>query len=228
MPGRRSRCGGPELFGRRHPIARFLLKRFALALVTLFILSVIVFAAAQVLPGDVGRNVLGPFASPADVDSFNKAAGLDRPLVVQYWHWFTSFLHGDLGESLQYKLPVADLLGPALVNSLKLAAVAFVLVVPLSIFGGTLSGLRRGRFADRAITITGLSLTAIPEFVTAIVLILIFGVTLRWLPVSATYTFPWDRTSGDACIGWPTTAASMPGRRNLPGCSWRVASLILT
>jgi peptide/nickel transport system permease protein len=81
---------------------------------------------------------------------------------------------------------VSDLLGPAFVNSLKLAAVAFVLVVPLSILGGTISGLRRGRLTDRAITVTGLSLTAIPEFVTAIVLILIFGLWLKWLPVSAT------------------------------------------
>jgi peptide/nickel transport system permease protein len=155
-------------------------------LVTLWILSVIVFAAAQVLPGDVGRNVLGNLASQRDVDAFNKAAGLDRPLVVQYWDWFTSFLHGDFGTSLQYNVPVSDLLGPSLINSLKLAAVAFVLVVPLSILGGTVSGLRRARATDRVITITGLSLTAIPEFVTAIVLILIFGITLKWLPVSAT------------------------------------------
>jgi peptide/nickel transport system permease protein len=145
-----------------------------------------VFAAAQVLPGDIGRNVLGPFASQQDVDNYNKALGLDRPLVVQYWDWFSHFIRGDLGMSLQYKVPVSDLIWPAFQNSLKLAAVAFVLVVPLSIFGGTLSGLRRGRLTDRAITITGLSLTAIPEFVTAIVLILIFGLWLQWLPVSAT------------------------------------------
>jgi len=145
-----------------------------------------VFAAAQVLPGDIGRNVLGPFASQQDVDNYNKALGLDRPLYQQYWDWFSNFLHGDLGTSLQYKVPVSDLLGPAFVNSLKLAAVAFVLVVPLSILGGTISGLRRGRMSDRLITVTGLSLTAIPEFVTAIVLILIFGLWLQWLPVSAT------------------------------------------
>ena len=138
------------------------------------------------LPGDIGRNVLGPFASPADVAAYNKALGLDRPLVVQYWDWFSHFIRGDLGVSLQYKVPVSDLLGPAFTNSLKLAAVAFVLVVPLSIVGGTISGLRRGRMTDRVITVTGLSLTAIPEFVTAIVLILIFGIWLKWLPVSAT------------------------------------------
>ena len=138
------------------------------------------------LPGDIGRNVLGPFASQQDVDNYNKALGLDRPLYEQYWDWFSNFLHGDLGMSLQYKVPVADLLGPAFVNSIKLAAVAFILVVPLSILGGTISGLRRGSFTDRTITVTGLSFTAIPEFVTAIVLILIFGLWLQWLPVTAT------------------------------------------
>ena len=82
------------------------------------------FAAAQVLPGDIGRNVLGPFASQQDVDNYNKALGLDRPLVVQYWDWFSHFLRGDLGTSLQYKVPVSDLIWPAFRNSLKLAAVA--------------------------------------------------------------------------------------------------------
>lgn len=157
-----------------------------LALITLFLLSLIVFAAAQVLPGDIGRNILGPFASPEDVARLNEELGVDRPVWVQYADWMGNFLRGDLGMSLQYKVPVSDLLGPALVNSLKLAAVAFVLVVPLSILGGTISGLRRGRLTDRVITITGLSLTAIPEFVTAIVLIVIFGIVLGWLPVSAT------------------------------------------
>jgi peptide/nickel transport system permease protein len=146
----------------------------------------VVFAAAQLLPGDIGRNVLGPFASQGQVDQLNEELGVNRPLLVQYWDWISHFVRGDLGDSLQYKVSVSDLLGPALVNSLKLAAVAFVLVVPLSILGGTISGLKRGRVVDRVISIAGLSLTAIPEFVTAIVLILIFGITLKWLPVSAT------------------------------------------
>ena len=141
---------------------------------------------AQLLPGDVGRNVLGPFASQEQVDRLNDALGVNRPLVVQYWDWISHFLRGDLGTSLQYQIPVSDLLGPALANSLKLAAVAFVLVVPLSILGGTIAGLKRGGITDRVITVGGLSLTAVPEFVTAIVLILIFGVTLGWLPVTAT------------------------------------------
>jgi peptide/nickel transport system permease protein len=167
-------------------MARFLLKRLALSLVTLLVLSMIVFAAAQLLPGDIGRNVLGNLASEADVERFNKMVGVDRPIWEQYWDWISDFARGDLGTSLQYQVPVADLLRPSLVNSLQLAALAFVLVVPLSLLGGTISALRRNRLTDRAITGTGATLTSIPEFVTAIVLIVIFGVVLGWLPVTAT------------------------------------------
>jgi peptide/nickel transport system permease protein len=166
---------------------RFLLQRLGLSLITLFMLSVIVFATAQLLPGDVGRNILGPFADQRSVDLLNQQLGLDRPVTTQYAEWIGDFFRGDMGQSLQYQgSSVASLLGPSLVNSLKLAAVAFVLVVPLSIVGGVFAALKQGRFADRSITITGLSLTAVPEFVTAIVLIVVFGVALDWLPVTAT------------------------------------------
>jgi peptide/nickel transport system permease protein len=152
---------------------------------------VIVFAAAQLLPGNVGRNVLGRSATDQQVAQYNKDHGLDKPLVVQYWNWISHFVRGDLGNSLEYSVPqhnvsVWSLLGPSLRNSLELAALAFVILVPLSIFGGTVAALRRGRLTDRAITITGLSLTSIPEFVTAIVLIVLFGLVLKWLPVTAT------------------------------------------
>jgi peptide/nickel transport system permease protein len=167
-------------------MTRFLAKRLGLSVVTLFFLSVIVFAAAQLLPGDVGRNVLGGFADQHSVDVLNHKLGVDRPILAQYASWVGRFFRGDMGDSLQYQVPVWDLLGPSLLNSLKLAAEAFVLVVPLSIVGGVAAALRRGRVTDRSITITGLSLTAVPEFVSAIVLIIVFGVALDWLPVTAT------------------------------------------
>jgi len=154
------------------------------------VLSVLVFAASQLLPGDIGRNVLGPFASISDVKLLDHQLGVDQPIYVQYLQWISKLLRGDLGKSLEYQVPVASLLGPSLVNSLKLAAVAFALVVPLSIVGGVYAALRRGRLPDRVITLTGLSLTAVPEFISAIVLILIFGVWLKWLPVTA--AFPVD------------------------------------
>ena len=166
-------------------MARFLLKRIAYALITLVLLSMIVFAAAQVLPGDVGRNILGGFADQRSVDLLNHQLGVDRPVYVQYGRWVGHLVHGDLGQSLEYKVSVSSLLGPSLLNSLKLAALAFVLVVPLSILGGILAALRQARLTDRVITVGGLSLTAVPEFVTAIVLIVIFGVAFKVLPTTA-------------------------------------------
>jgi peptide/nickel transport system permease protein len=166
-------------------MGRYLLKRLTLALVTLVLVSVIVFAAAQLLPGNIGRNILGPFASPGSVAELNHKLGVDRPVYVQYASWIDRLLHGNLGVSLEYQVPVWSLLSTSLVNSLKLAAVAFVLVVPLSILGGVVAALRRGRIADRLIVLTSLSLTAIPEFVSAIVLILVFGLALKLLPVTA-------------------------------------------
>jgi peptide/nickel transport system permease protein len=168
-------------------MTRFLARRLGLSLITLFLLSVIVFATAQLLPGDIGRNILGGFADQRSVDALNHELGVDRPILTQYFDWVSHFFRGDMGTSLQYQgVPVWDLLGPSLVNSLKLAAVAFVLVVPFSIVGGVVAALKQGRLADRAITISGLSLTAVPEFVTAIVLIIVFGLALDWLPVTAT------------------------------------------
>lgn len=169
------------------PLIRFLLRRLGLSLVTLFVLSVTVFALAQVLPGDVGRAVLGPFSDQQSVDILNHQLGVDRPIVVQYLDWSWSFLHGDMGDSLQYQVPVWDLLEESLINSLKLVAVAFVLVVPVGILGGVVAALRHGRAADRAITVGGLSLTAVPEFVSAIALIVVFGLLLGWLPVTAAF-----------------------------------------
>jgi peptide/nickel transport system permease protein len=168
-------------------VIRFLVRRLGLSLITLFLLSVIVFAVAQLLPGDVARNILGPFADQRSVDLLDHQLGVDRPVATQYLDWISHFFRGDMGESLQYRgSSVASLLGPSLVNSLKLAALAFVLVVPLSIVGGVVAALKQGRFVDRSITIVGLSLTAVPEFVTAIVLIIVFGLALGWLPVTAT------------------------------------------
>jgi peptide/nickel transport system permease protein len=146
----------------------------------------IVFFGAQVLPGDVGRRILGPFADAQAVEALNEELGTDRPAVVQYWDWISSFVTGDLGESLSYRLPVSGLVSDALVNSAKLALVAFVLVVPLAVAGGVLAALAEGRPRDRIISIGGLSLTVVPEFVSSIVLILIFGLWLGILPVTAT------------------------------------------
>jgi len=167
-------------------VTQYVLKRLGLALLTLVLLSLIIFFAGSVLPGNPGRAILGPFASQHAVDALNQTLGVNRPLIAQYWSWVTGILHGDLGTSYQYRLPVSTFLFPALGRSLKLAALAFVILVPLSILGGVLAALYRGRFVDRSISVTGLSLTSIPEFVSGIVLIVIFAIGLKWFPVTAT------------------------------------------
>jgi peptide/nickel transport system permease protein len=166
-------------------MATFLLKRLGLMVLTLFILSLIVFLAGQVLPGDPGRAILGNLASQSAVQSLDHTLGVDRPLITQYLSWIGGLLHGNLGESYTYQSPVAPFIGAALINSLKLAALAFVIVVPLSILGGVIAALYNGRSVDRIISVTGASLSTVPEFVSGIVLIVVFGVGLKWLPVTA-------------------------------------------
>jgi len=167
-------------------MTRFVLRRIGLALITLFLLSILVFIGTQLLPGDVGRRVLGPFATPEAVDALNERLGTDRALVVQYGDWIGSAVQGDLGDSISASRPVTELLGRALQNSAKLAVVSFLIVVPLGVLGGILAALRRGKLTDRLITVGGLSATVIPEFVSGIVLIIIFAVWLDWFPSTAT------------------------------------------
>jgi peptide/nickel transport system permease protein len=168
-------------------VARFIGTRLVLALITLWLLSVIVFAGGQLLPGDVGRAILGPLADARAVAALNHQLGVDRPWLTQYTGWISHFVRGDMGESYAYRAAVAPFILDALANSAKLGALAFIVVVPAGIAGGVYAALHAGRWIDRAISITGLSATVVPEFVSSIVLILVFGVWLRWLPIEASY-----------------------------------------
>jgi peptide/nickel transport system permease protein len=163
-------------------VAAFILKRLGLALITLWILSLLVFFAGQILPGDPGRSVLGPLAAAQAVHNLDHQLGADRPLISQYWHWITNFP----GTSYEYQAPIGPILLAALGRSVKLGLFAFVIVVPLSVVGGVIAALNVGKPVDRVISVVGLSATTVPEFVSGIVLILVFGIALGWLPVEAT------------------------------------------
>jgi peptide/nickel transport system permease protein len=167
-------------------VARFVGKRIALSLITLVLLSLIVFFGAQVLPGDVGRAILGPLADQQAVDALNERLGANDPLVSQYFDWVGGVLTLDMGDSLVFRRPVGEVLGDALVNSLKLAVLAFIIVVPLSILGGVYAALKEGSGRDRLISLGGLSATAIPDFVWAVLLILVFSLWLGIFPATAT------------------------------------------
>lgn len=163
----------------------YLLRRLGLAVITLWILSMIVFFAGQVLPGDPGRAILGPLAAPSSVRVLDHQLGVDRPLLTQYATWIGGLLHGNMGKSYQFRSAVEPFISAALVNSAKLGGLAFIIVVPLGILGGVVAALNLGRLPDRLISVSGLSAATVPEFVSGIVIIVIFGVELKLFPVSA-------------------------------------------
>ncbi len=166
-------------------MAMFLLRRLGLMVLTLWILSLIVFFAGQILPGDPGRAILGNLAAPSAVQALDHTLGVDQPLLTRYLDWLGRLLQGNFGTSYTYRTAVGPFVRAALINSVKLALLAFVVVVPLGIIGGVIAALYEGRAVDRIISVTGLSLATVPEFVSGIVLIVIFGVTLKVLPVTA-------------------------------------------
>lgn len=164
---------------------RYLARRVSLALLTLVLISFVVFAAAEVLPGDIGRTILGQFALPEQVAALNHKLGVDQPLLKRYYEWSTSYLRGDWGDSYLLNIPVRGLVLDRLVNSLYLAAFTLAITVPISIAFGVYAALHESKPVDRAITVFGLSLIALPEFVTGVVLIIVFAVQLEWLPVTS-------------------------------------------
>ena len=166
-------------------MATFLLRRLGLMILTLWILTLIVFFGGQILPGDPARATLGNLAAPSAVQALDHQLGVDRPLLTRYLSWLGGLLRGDLGTSYSYRTAVEPFIRAALINSVKLAVLAFLIVVPLGILGGVIAALNAGRGTDRAISVTGLSLSTVPEFVSGIVVIVVFGVELKWLPVNA-------------------------------------------
>ena len=164
---------------------RYILKRLGLTVITLVIVSVVVFAASQLLPGDVGRTILGPYASQKQVDALDRSFGTDKPLPVRYWNWASDFVRGDWGVSPVQNVEVRPLVLHRLRNSLILGAFAMILIVPFSIFMGVMAALNYGKSLDRVISITGLSFIALPEFVVGVILIVIFAVQLGWFPTSS-------------------------------------------
>ncbi len=164
---------------------KYIVKRLGLAILTVFVVTTAIFFMTNILPGDPATRILGNLAEPENVAKLRKDMGLDRPLLVQYWNWLANTVSGDFGKSIQHRVPVIDYIMPAIGLSLRLAAVAFIITVPLSILGGITAGVFRGRPLDRTITVGGLSAAVVPEFVWAVLLVFFVGVRLKWLPTSA-------------------------------------------
>jgi peptide/nickel transport system permease protein len=167
-------------------MVRFIARRLLLALVTLWLLATIVFLITNVLPSNVGRTILGPFAPQETVDALNERLGTNRPLPIRYLDSLRGLVTLDFGNSfVSGKAVLPQVLG-AVGRSAKLAGLALLITIPISIAAGLFAARRRDRRADRAIVLLGVTLSSIPEFVTGTILVVIVGVGLRWLPVLAT------------------------------------------
>ena len=167
-------------------MARFIVRRLLLAIVTLWLLATIVFVIANVLPADVGRTILGPFAPQESVDALNHRLGTDRPIIVRYVDSMKGIVTLDFGESFVSGAPVLPSILGAVGRSAKLAGLALVITIPISIVAGLYAARRRDRKADRAIVLLGVTSSSIPEFITGTILVVVVGVQLGWLPVVAT------------------------------------------
>jgi peptide/nickel transport system permease protein len=170
---------------RSSALLRFLLRRVGLALLTLFLVSVLVFVAVQLLPGDLGRTILGPYASEEQVAALNDDLGANDPAPVRYATWLSSFVQGDWGTSATLRQPVRPLVLDRLGNSLVLALYALALAVPVAVALGMFAARHRGKPGDVAVSATAVSLLAMPEFVLGTVLSIVLAVELGWFPVSS-------------------------------------------
>ena len=178
-------------------VSGFIVRRLLLGILVLFLVSVVVFAATQALPGDPALAILGRSATPQSLAALRRQLHLDQPVLSQYWTWIVGLLHGNLGQSLAAQEPVTTLLGPKLVNSGVLVLISAVVSIPLSIVIGSWAALKREKLFDMVSSNLLLVLAALPEFVVAVVLVILLATTVfpNVLPAVSTVppgSRPWD------------------------------------
>ncbi len=159
-------------------IPGFILRRTLLGLLTLFLVSVVVFAATQALPGDAARAILGRTATPDSLAALREQLHLTEPVLQQYTHWLSGLLHGDLGRSLAANEAVTQLLRNRFENSAVLVLLAALISTPLAVFLGAVTARRRDSPFDHGASVVMLALAALPEFVVGIGLVVLLGTTV--------------------------------------------------
>ncbi len=170
-----------------HPIVRTVLQRLGLGLLTLFVVSVIIFSSLQFLPGDFATSVLGQAATPETVAAFRRELGLNEPAITRYFQWIGGVLQGDFGSSFSGRSQgrereVMELIGPRLWNTLFLAGMTAIIAVPLALALGITAALYRNSFYDRAVNATTLTTISFPEFFVAYILILVLATLWKVFP----------------------------------------------
>lgn len=170
----------------------FILKRLGLMVLTMLVVSLLLFLLLEFTPGSVATKVLGPYSTEEQRTLWLEAHGYLEPVWVRYGEWLGRFLTGDFGESIRFKVPVSEVLWPRLWNTAILGFWVFVVMIPLSLVLGVLAGMREGSALDRGISVTSIVTTSIPEFASAVFLSAIFVFWLGLLPGTSTMTDGFD------------------------------------
>ena len=198
-PGRARQGGTSPL----RPILATILGRLGLGVLTLLVVTVIVFGAVKLLPGDVATEVLGQSATPETLAALRAELKLDDPAIVRYGRWLGGALTGDFGVSLASRRPIDELIARRTVNTFFLAAYAAAIAVPLAVGLGMVTALYRNTAFDRLVSAGSLVAISFPEYFVGYILILLFSVQLGWLPSLA------DVSAGDG-LGYRLHATFLP------------------
>ncbi|WP_213715090.1 ABC transporter permease [Cedecea lapagei] len=159
-----------------------ILHRLLLGVLTLWLVSVLIFVGTELLPGDVASAILGQNGTPETIAALRLQLGLDQPAVYRYLHWLSGVLHGDLGTSLANNQPIGAELLPRLANTLFLALYAALIAIPLAVVLGIASAVWRGSWFDRLANTLTLMSISVPEFFVGYVLVIFFAIRLAWFP----------------------------------------------
>ncbi|HXW43858.1 MAG TPA: ABC transporter permease [Streptosporangiaceae bacterium] len=189
----------PERTRKAHPFRDILVRRLGFGLLTLIIVSILVFAATQILPGNAASAVLQNTATPARLHALELQMHLNRPAVAQYWTWLTNLLQGKLGTSLVSGASVTSLIGGRILNTAVLMLLSGVIGTVIGVGLGMLAAARRDSWLDHGLSVVALAVTALPEFVVAMGLVVFFA-ALLWHLFPAVSVFPpgaspWDSPS---------------------------------
>lgn len=178
-------------------MAGFLARRLLAFIIVLWAMTVLVFGIVHILPGSVAHMILGEFATNDAIAALELKLGLNDPLYVQYWRWFTGLLHGNFGQSLTMDRPAGPLILEALGRSAILASISIVLVALIGIALGIHSATHSGSWSDRALTLLQYLFVSVPEFFWCILVIILFAAWLGWLPATG-----YSPLSEAGLLGW--------------------------
>jgi peptide/nickel transport system permease protein len=163
-------------------IVRMLGTRIVLSMLTLFIVSIIIFALLEVLPGDVASRILGRDATPEALALLREKLHLNEPAVIRYFNWLGGILQGDFGKAITSSRPIGEILAPRLFNSMLLSLYAFLIYIPLSLIPALIQASRRDRKVDHVISVVNLVFLSIPDFLLGTCLLVLFCVAVPILP----------------------------------------------